>query len=134
MTAQQSLAPVPNKHRSAGTWLPGKSGNPKGRMVAGQNFKDRLARKLEEGDIEGLRAQLEDKQLLKQMSRMDAIIARIITRAFDEDGLEYIKLFLDRLMGKPVQTTEVSITHNLADRLDQAQKILEGSYEVVSET
>jgi len=102
-------------------------------MVAGQNFKDRLARKLEEGDIEGLRAQISDPQLLKKMSRMDAIIARIITRAFDEDGLEYIKLFLDRLMGKPVQTTEVSITHNLAARLDEAQKILDADYTVVSQ-
>jgi hypothetical protein len=32
-----------------------------------------------------------------------------------------------------VQTTEVSITHNLAQRLDEAQKILDADYTVVSQ-
>ena len=122
----QSLGIIRNMNKNGNpNWTKGKSANPAGRPAAGmQSFKDRLAHWLETKTIGEIEAIVTNPKKWNKLLSVDAMVARRISQACKGDGGADFIAILDRLLGKPSQTSEINVTHGLADRLDRAEKIL----------
>ena len=116
-----------DQSRDRGRFKKGFVGNPAGRPKAGQSFKDRLAYWLETKTLKEIRAIVEDEKKFDKMPAIDCMVAQRVRQACKADGGSDFLMILDRLLGKPAMTAEVNVTHGLADRLDRAERILEGT-------
>lgn len=124
--------------KSGKGFMPGQTGNPKGRPAAGmQSFKDRLAYWLDTKTIDQIKALVEEgSKKGGKLLAIDAIVAKRIKRAYDNDGNADFNSILDRLLGKPAITGDLQVTHALGDRLDQAEKLLaiDAAFEIIDTT
>lgn len=115
----------PKKLATPASWAKGQSGNPAGRPATGfQGFKDRLAWWMESKTIGEIKKLVSNPKKWDKLVSADAMVARRIYEACGPDGTGDFIAILDRLLGKPTQTTELNVTHGLADRLDKAEAIM----------
>lgn len=108
-------------------WKPGKSGNPAGRPAAGmQSFKDRLSYWLDNKTLKELKTLVdgEDEKRLDKLPAIDVMVIQRVRAACKKDGGQDFVMILDRLLGKPAITADLNVSHALASRLDQAEKLL----------
>lgn len=116
-----------NGRVAGGLWAKGYSPNPKGRPKTGfQSFKDRLLYWVEEKTLKELKSLVDDpdEKRLDKLLAIDAMVVQRVRAACRKDGNQDFIAVLDRLLGKPMQAVEATVTHALAARLDEAEKLL----------
>lgn len=103
--------------------------NPLGRPRTGlQSVADRLNYWLETKTIGEIKKIINSPKTWNELPSIDAMVAKRIKRACDDDGETDFNMVLDRLIGRPVQpiAAEFKHTHGLADRLKQAKRVAKG--------
>ena len=85
----------------------GQSGNPAGRPSGKQSFADRATRFLEEYTIDELIELAQNKVAFGKLCVLDGMIVRRLVVALTKGGGTDMDRILDRVMGRPMQTTEL---------------------------
>lgn len=112
------------------------SPNPAGRPAAGlQSFKDRLAYWMDTKTIADIEAIIDNPKKWGKLLAVDALVARRISEASKKTGIQDFVAILDRLLGKPAITADLVVTHQLGNRLDEAEKLItmDADFEIIED-
>lgn len=99
---------------------PGITGNPKGRPKGSQSFVDRCKYICERYTHDDVLETIKDKKKLGKLPVFDSMIIKRLHEAITTDSYHSMNALLDRLIGKPKQTIEQEVTHNVV--LERALK------------
>ena len=119
--------------RSSTTWVPGKSGNPRGRPRRGRSVRELVTRIGQERVLFGNEAPGADGEPVDavEMTRLEALARVLWNKAIFEENLPAVIAIIERLEGKPVQPVAAKVKAGYgaapftADEMAQAQADLD---------